>query len=193
MIKLFRTGTWYRPLSIMVESKNSINNYELNNILFFDENGIIIQIGSGFFDDDKEREFNGTCVRKLKIDFSMKDNFIVKAEKNLFNETKYDLYIYKGNADIICLGKGQKYFGEIYSHWKINDYEHWKYEKSLKNELNKLNDRAEQIAKSIADKYGYMKTGIEENILNDRMKMLKEINTQILQEVENIKNYKIDE
>lgn len=193
MIKLFRTSSMWRPLSIMVDSKNAVNTYELDNIIFFNDKGIITQIGSGFFDDDKEREFEGNCVRKLKVDFNMKDNFIVKAEKDYTREVRYDLYIYEKNVTIKFLGKEQRYFGDIYSHWKVNDYDFWKYERTLKDKLCKLNKEAEEIIKLIADKYSYMGKGIDKDILDERIKALKKVNTQILQEVESINNYKIDE
>lgn len=193
MIKLFRTSSMWRPLSIMVDSKNAVNTYELDNIIFFNDKGIITQIGSGFFEDDKEREFEGTCVRKLKVDFNMKDNFIVKAEKDYTREVRYDLYIYEKNIDLKFLGKEQKYFGDIYSHWQVNDYNFWKYERTLKDKLSQLNTEAENILKSIAENYGYMKKGIEQNILDEKIKALKEVNTKILEEVKNINDYKIDE
>ena len=56
-----------------------------------------------------------------------------------------------------------------------------------------LNNKAENIIKLIAEKFGHNKTGIEENLFNERIKELKAINKQILEEVENIKNYKIDQ
>ena len=170
MISLYRTSSMWRPLSLMCNGKE----YELGNIIFFNENGIITEVGFGYFDDDKERNFEGSVVRKLKADFKMKDNFIVKSPKDYSYETRYDLYVYEGNVDIKFLGKEQKYFGDIYTHWKIND------------------NKAENIIKLIAEKFGYNKTGIEENLFNERIKELKAINKQILEEVENIKNYKID-
>ena len=188
MISLYRTSSMWRPLSLMCNEKE----YELGNIVFFNENGIITEIGFGYFDDDKERNFEGSVVRKLKVDFKMKDNFIVKSPKDYSYETRYDLYVYEGNVDIKFLGKEQKYFGDIYNHWQINDYEIWRYEKDLKEKLRVLNNKAENIIKLIAEKFGYNKTGIEENLFNERIKELKEINKQILEEVENIKNYKID-
>ena len=54
MISLYRTSSMWRPLSLMCNGKE----YELGNIIFFNENGIITEIGFGYFDDDKERNFD---------------------------------------------------------------------------------------------------------------------------------------
>ena len=96
MINLYRTNSMWRPLSLIYKKKE----YELGNIIFFNENGIITEVGFGYFDDDKERNFEGSVVRKLKADFKMKDNFIVKSPKDYSYETRYDLYVYEGNVDI---------------------------------------------------------------------------------------------
>lgn len=184
MIKLFRTSI-LRTLSIEVNNKD----YELHNIIYFNENGIITKIGSGYFDDDKERTYKGNCTRKLKVDFNFKDNFIVKAEEHY--ENRYDLYVYEKNVNIQFLGNEQKYFGSVYSHWQIDDYELWRYEKSLKNNLSKLNEKAENLVKLIGEEYTYNGIGIEENIFNEKIKELKSLNKKILAEVKSIKEYKI--
>lgn len=189
--KLFRTRSWYRPLFITVGDKD----YELDDIKFFNENGVIVSIGSGFFEDDKEREFNGETIRKIKIDFSSKKNFIIKRSTNMWNnDIKYDLYVYEKNVDLQFMGKTKElYFGDIYSIWKMNDYTFHIFERTLKQKLNSLNDKAEEIIKNnFAKCFGYLKTGVDEKELEEKFNELREVNKQILEEVEFIQNYKVD-
>ena len=186
--KLYQKADYYSPLFITVGEKE----YELDNIIFFNDNEEILKIGRGFFDDRKEKEFNGETVKKIKIDYSSKKNFIVKAKPEYYNsEVKYNLYIREENANIEYLGEQQICFGDIYKVYKINDSIEKQYVKTLKGKLDNLNDKAETLLKSISSEYGYGKYGIEENVLDEKIKELKTLNKQIIKEVDRIKNYKI--
>ena len=65
--KLVRMNSYLRILSVW--SEKSERYFGLCNILFYDENGVIVGTNSGHFDNDEELEFNGEVVRKLKVDF----------------------------------------------------------------------------------------------------------------------------
>ena len=186
--KLYKCKKWYNPLFIFVGEKE----YEINNILFFNDKGVIFEIGRGWFDDEQEKEFNGETIKKIKLDYLSKKNFIIKAKQDYYStDVKYDLYIREENANLEYLGEEQYFFGDIYKKYKVNGSIERKYEKTLKGKLNTLNDKAETLLKSISNEFGYNKYGMEEDVLNEKLKELKKLNKQILTEVNKIKNYKI--
>lgn len=186
--RLYKNVSCYNPLFVMVGDKE----YELDNILFFNDNGVIFEIGRGFFSDEKERVFNGETIKKIKLDFSCKKNFIIKTKKDYYStEVRYDLYIREENADIEYLGEEQYFFGDIYKTYKVNGSTERKYVRTLKEKINSLNDKAEEILKSLSNEFGYNRYGMKEDILDEKLTELKNINKQILEEVNSIKNYKI--
>lgn len=185
MISLYRANSFLNTLSV--------NNYRLSKIVFFNENGIITKINCGYFDDNKEREFNGTCVRKLKEDFKYKDNFVIK-DFDTSLEKRYILYVYEKNVDLKYLGKEKKYFGDIYSIWQVNDYKFNVYEKNLCENLYNLNNESKKVAEEILEFFDYIQNrGVDEKILTSKMTKLKKLNKKILQEVDYINNYEVTE
>lgn len=188
MITLYKQGI-FQTLNIMCSGKQ----YELDNIIFFNENGIITQTGRGCFDDNTEKNFEGTICRKMKVDFKMKDNFIVKSSEQGYFGTRYDLYIYEKNADIEYLGKKQRFFGEIYEYWEVNGSEIVRFSQSLTKNLSEYNRQAKEITDKMSNIYSYMGQGIEYIEFKDLVQKLREINNRIIDEVVKIKNYKIDE
>ena len=95
--KLFKIEDWYRVLHIRLENGNVI---ELGNIIVYDEKGIIIDTGYGYFDNDVEISINGNVVRKIKEDFTKKINYIIKIKESYSNESRYALYIHKNNINL---------------------------------------------------------------------------------------------
>ena len=101
--KLITMNSLLRILSVW--SEKSERYFSLCNILFYDENGVIVQTNSGHFDNDEELEFNGEVVRKVKEDFSKKQNFVIRdKDSNSVWENHYKLYIYIGNVDFKYVG-----------------------------------------------------------------------------------------
>lgn len=79
---LVRLSQWYRPLNVLVENRNGY--FELGDIKFYDETGVIASVGYGYFDDDKELTINGNVIFKIKEDFSKKINYVISQKKELF-------------------------------------------------------------------------------------------------------------
>ena len=50
--KLYRQADWYRPLFVTLENGDEV---QLNSIVVYDENGIVVQSEYGYFDNDKIR------------------------------------------------------------------------------------------------------------------------------------------
>lgn len=90
--------------TLIAEDKNG-KQYELNKIIVYADNGILFE-ERGYFDFyNYETCFNNEyikndIVKKIKIDFSKKENFIISEGKNCLGEIEYTLYIYYKNIDL---------------------------------------------------------------------------------------------
>lgn len=181
--KLIRMNSYLRILSVW--SEKSGRHFGLCNILFYDENGVIAQTNSGYFDNDEELEFNGGVIRKLKIDFSTKQNFVVRdKDSNSVWENHYKLYIYIGNVDFKYMGV-RKQFDSVYKIYTVNGIE-------VKKHIKYLKEKVWELKTKITDE----KNKIEEYELPLEKETMKEIcnnlikyNDLLLEEDRKIKEY----
>lgn len=92
-------NTIFRDFGTFLNTSDS-KQYELKNVIVFKDNEIKI-IANYFSDNFNDYRFivKGNISRKLKVDLSSKENFVVKANiQNSWNDkTQYDLYI---NGDL---------------------------------------------------------------------------------------------
>lgn len=92
MIKLERTINWYRPYTVVASGKE----YLLDNIHFYDENGVVVSSGSGWLQningiDIKEIELPvDKVIRRNKEKF---DGEVFGLTFRSYNETRLVLYI----------------------------------------------------------------------------------------------------
>ena len=126
MASLYRKANWYRVLYVTLENGTEV---ELNSIIVYDKNGIIAKNEYGYFDNDKTIEIKGEIKRKIKVDFSKTENFVIKSKKD-YTENRYDLYIYKDNASLQFLGF-RKSIDIILADYTLNGGEFTNYVKSL--------------------------------------------------------------
>ena len=91
-MKLY-TSRYYNPFFIDLGAKS----YEISNILFYDEVGVVCSTGHGWFGSGNNNfnvfTIDADCVMKRKIDFNSETPFIVADGKDILNKTKYALYI----------------------------------------------------------------------------------------------------
>ena len=143
---LVRLSQWYRPLNVLVENKNGY--FELGDIKFYDETGVIASVGYGYFDDDKELTINGNVIFKIKEDFSKKINYVISQKKSYSMERRYELYVYIGNVDFRYIGLEKRY-ENIYKIYNVNGIElrknvcsltmnKWRYRDMIENETKKI-------------------------------------------------------
>ena len=90
---LAQSSRFYNPYGIVIKTKS----FTINDIFFYDDNGVSLHTGRGWFGSNNEIhsitfKTKKPISRKMKIDFSTKAPFIVKSDCSF--ETKYDLYIY---------------------------------------------------------------------------------------------------
>lgn len=143
---LVRLSQWYRPLNVLVENRNGY--FELGDIKFYDETGVIASVGYGYFDDDKELTINGNVIFKIKEDFSKKINYVISQKKSYSMERRYELYVYIGNVDFKYIGL-EKQYENIYKIYNVNGIEvrknvcsltmnKWRYRDMIENETKKI-------------------------------------------------------
>lgn len=143
---LVRLSQWYRPLNVLVENKNGY--FELGDIKFYDETGVIVSVGYGYFDDDKELTINGNVIFKIKEDFSKKINYVISQKKSYSMDKRYELYVYVGNVDFKYVGLEKKY-DNVYKIYNVNGIEvkknvcslttnSWRYRDMIESEIKKI-------------------------------------------------------
>lgn len=186
--------TWWNPFTAVATNGNG---YELDAIIFYNENGELAQTNGGWFQEryNNNNSFKeGATISEIhlrkNVDFSKKENFIVKDNERTY-ETRYKLYIYYKNVNFkpLEITSGNYFIEGLYSIELP--------EKSIVCEDVYGNTQT----KSDAIKYTYYKT-IEEiekqkysSNINELKKLIKKLNKQIKQyeemkekEPEDIKN-----
>lgn len=104
MKNLIRTCNWYNPMTAITEKGDG---YELDNIIIYNESGVLIETKKGWFDNSNNNfeegdglEIKPSIKRKNKINFESKENFVVKSEEKSYRDIqKYTLYIYYKNVN----------------------------------------------------------------------------------------------
>lgn len=102
MKNLKRISNWVNPMQA-ITNKGEV--FELDNIIIYSDNGILIETGRGWFDHGNNDIIDGLeikpeIVKKLKIDFNCKQNFIVRSEQKEYRfDRKYTLYLYYKNIN----------------------------------------------------------------------------------------------
>lgn len=178
--KLFRNTQWYRPLNIIIEGKE----YKLSNIIFFNENGIILENGHGYFDDDEELEFEGNTTRKIKENFNLKENYILK-DKEAWDNDNYKLYIYEKNVKLENTGV-IKEFNFIYNTFLINgNIKVKQFVRNLEDDKYYYQDLVKEEIKKIQT---YC-LPLEEKEMSKILSNIKKYNKKILEIEEYAKNY----
>lgn len=186
--RLYQKISWYKPLYVDIADKS----YLLDNIIFYDDNKIITAVGRGYFENAENLTIKGEVVRKIKIDLTKKQNFIIKYKDKQFvdDEVKYIIYIYIGNVDLQYIGK-EKSYDYLYDKYIVNGVVFTRYVENLAKNLNDLNTKAELEVKKLTNIFRYGGRGIEESDLLAIFRNMQDYNRQILDEVEMIKNYKV--
>lgn len=102
MKNLERIANWFNPMQATTNKRES---FELDNIVIYSENGILIETGRGWFDNGNNEikdglEIKPEIVKKIKIDFNCKQNFVARSEQKEYRfDRKYTLYLYYKNIN----------------------------------------------------------------------------------------------
>lgn len=101
---IVKEAMWYNPY-IAIDTKNNV--HKLDNIIIYSEDGVLLETGRGWFGDNNDLgdRYIGDINKRLKIDFSKKENFVIKSKEVSYKlETNNTLYIYYKNIDCEFLG-----------------------------------------------------------------------------------------
>ena len=183
MANLYRKSNWYRVLYVTLENGTEI---ELNSIIVYDKNGIIVKNEYGYFDNDKTIEIKGEIKRKIKVDFSKTENFVIKSKKD-YTENRYDLYINKDNARLQSIGL-RKSIDIILADYRLNGGEFTNYVKSLGE--NKYN-----LKKQFEEEYNKIHLydlPHDSEELKQIVEKMTEINNKLLEEKQKIEDFNVN-
>lgn len=166
------------------------NAYELENIIIYSENGVLLETDCGWFGDNNRLGdvAIGTIKRRMKCDFSRKENFIIKEEKKNYRiDNKYTLYIYYKNINCNFIGYSidslfLKTNFTILDNYKIDDVIG-----SVKNKSNAIaySDELKEAYKKV-DSYNF-KYHPEE--LEKAIKLIREKQKEYKKALEEEENY----
>lgn len=182
--KLYRQADWYRPLFVTLENGDEV---QLNSIVVYDENGIVVQNEYGYFDNDMEIEIKGEVKRKRKENYNQKENYVLRSKKDYSNDIVYKLYIYRDNVNLQFLGF-EKVADLIMAKYNINGGEFKILYTTISENKYIYRNRFKELKDSIKE-YS-LPMGEEE--LNMICKELIEVNKKIIEDEKRIKDFKIE-
>lgn len=182
--KLYKKADWYRPLYTITKSGNEV---ELNNIIIYDEKGIVVQTKCGYFDNDKGIDIKGEIVKKIKENFTKKENYVLKGKEQYSNNTVYDLYVYRDNVNLQFLGF-EKSADLIMAKYNINGGEF----RILYTTISGNKYIYENRFKELKDEIKNYSLPMEEEELDMICEELIEVNKKIIEEKKKIKDFKLE-
>lgn len=188
---LRKTVSWMNPLNVEINNKN----YELDNIRFYNKDGVISSTGHGWFNNNSNFDVvlstSKPIKKKNKIDFSQNIPFIVKADS--YTVSRYDLFLPISDFDITT--EFQKIDNFIFACYKMYD----KYERALtwKTYQASLEEQKRDIERNIADIGEQLKnisfSPISQHEFNELVDRLENLYVKLQQEEQKIHNYTVDD
>ena len=184
---LLKQAEWYNVYCAIDEKGNA---YELENIIIYSESGVLLETDRGWFGNNNDLGdiAIGTIKRRMKKDFSRKENFIIKEAKKSYKiDNNYTLYIYYKNINCKFIGYSidslflRSNF-TILDNYKIDDVIGF-----TKNKSNSIaySDELEEAYKKV-DSYNF-KYNPEE--LEKAIKLIREKQKQYKKALEEEENY----
>lgn len=190
MIILSKDYAWYRPYKY--------DKYIIKNIKFYDENGIVIEVGSGWLENNhKDLDYVKLNIDEIQLkrkeDFSIKGAFMISKGKDFSDELGADLYI---NIELVNLKFGgyKKEYDNIRKYYVGNDYDNQEFEissnvKWLKENWYKYQAIVQENAKKLENIY--YDTTIDE--VAECVKNIKKYADKMFKERQLIESYSIED
>ena len=190
MIILSKDYAWYRPYKY--------DKYIIKNIKFYDENGIVIEVGSGWLENNhKDLDYVKINIDEIQLkrkeDFSIKGAFMISKGKDFSDELGADLYI---NIELVNLKFGgyKKEYDNIRKYYVGSDYDNQTFEVSsnvkwLKENWYKYQAIVQENAKKLENIY--YDTTIDE--VAECVKNIKKYADKMFKERQLIENYSIED
>lgn len=190
MIILSKDYAWYRPYKY--------DKYIIKNIKFYDENGIVIEVGSGWLENNhKDLDYVKLNIDEIQLkrkeDFSIKGAFMISKGKDFSDELGADLYI---NIELVNLKFGgyKKEYDNIRKYYVGSDYDNQTFEVSsnvkwLKENWYKYQAIVQENAKKLENIY--YDTTIDE--VAECVKNIKKYADKMFKERQLIESYSIED
>lgn len=182
--KLYKKADWYRPLFVTLENGDEV---QLDSIVVYDENGIVVQNNYGYFANDMEIEIKEEVKRKRKENYNQKENYVVRSKKDYSNDIVYKLYIYRDNVNLQFLGF-EKVTDLIMAKYNINGGEFRILHTTISGNKYIYGNRFKELKNEIKD----YSLPMDEEELDMICKELIEVNKKIIEEEKRIKDFKIE-
>lgn len=159
--------------------------YELSNIIFYNEKGKICETKHGYFEENQIFTFKGENKRKIKESFSEKCNFVLLDKTSVFDK-RYILYIHENNVESLQNIGLKKQYGFIYNVFKINDlFEINEFIRDLSSPRYTYVKNIEEEAKKIQS---YC-LPVNEKELTKILNNIKKYNKKLIELEEHVKTY----
>lgn len=190
MIILSKDCAWYRHYKY--------DKYVIKNIKFYDKNGIVIEVGSGWLENNhKDLDYVKLNIDEIQLkrkeDFSIKGAFMISKGKDFSDELGADLYI---NIELVNLKFGgyKKEYDNIRKYYVGNDYDNQEFEVSsnvkwLKENWYKYQAIVQENAKKLENIY--YDTTIDE--VAECVKNIKKYADKMFKERQLIESYSIED
>lgn len=190
MIILSKDYAWYRPYKY--------DKYIIKNIKFYNENGIVIEVGSGWLENNhKDLDYVKLNIDEIQLkrkeDFSIKGAFMISKGKDFSDELGADLYI---NIELVNLKFGgyKKEYDNIRKYYVGSDYDNQVFEVSsnvkwLKENWYKYQAIVQENAKKLENIY--YDTTIDE--VAECVKNIKKYADKMFKERQLIESYSIED
>ena len=190
MIILSKDYAWYRPYKY--------DKYIIKNIKFYDKNGIVIEVGSGWLENNhKDLDYLKLNIDEIQLkrkeDFSIKGAFMISKGKDFSDELGADLYI---NIELVNLKFGgyKKEYDNIRKYYVGSDYDNQVFEVSsnvkwLKENWYKYQAIVQENAKKLENIY--YDTTIDE--VAECVKNIKKYADKMFKERQLIESYSIED
>lgn len=182
--KLYKQTDWYRPLFVTLENGDEV---QLDSIVVYDENGIVVQNNYGYFDNDMEIEIKEEVKRKRKENYNQKENYVLRSKKDYSNDIVYKLYIYRDNVNLQFLGF-EKVTDLIMAKYNINGGEFRILHTTISGNKYIYGNRFKELKNEIKD----YSLPMDEEELDMICKELIEVNKKIIEEKKRIEDFKIE-
>lgn len=191
MIRIARENNWYRPYYY--------GKYKIKEIIFYDENGIIISNGNGWLENEhKDLDYIALDLDiiplKRKEDFSIKNAFIISNGKEDFsNDLSANLYINVNLFNVEFL-EFRKEFDSIRKYYIGADNDNQEFELSinvkwLKEDWYKYQALVQENAKKLENIY--TDTTIDE--FAECIKNIKKYGEKMFKARRDFENYSVED
>ena len=187
-INLVKKERWWNPLSVTI----GYNSYALDKIYFYNKNGIVYVNSKSWFGEysfDVFLKTSNKIKRKIKIDFSNKNPFVIRSSYTL--KTRYDLYLPVEDFDLKVTY--EKYNSMIIqriqfydSHNQLCEFENCV--NFLEYKLFEIQGKYEEHLKNIK----YLKN-ITKMYFLDEIETLKSLAKEYYKEQQNISDYTVED